>query len=1408
MIRNCLSSLLSLLILGCYLSASGAEQEQVLFFDARADQTGSTNGGTAIWSLKTNTWRWWYQNVKQANVSPNGKFVVYIFNNNLFLSNIRGQTPRLLSTQASFPVWSPQGDKIAFFESHTTLRIVSPDGTQLQSFPNLDGGYFVTGGYHPPSWSPDGRKIAYTATASVPEVGCELFAQNQDPCPRFRQLPTVFALDLATGTKTQLFTPSYVSVEAGSFVVGNTTYTTLISEEITMGVPVWSPDGSRIAAARTILRWYSYPPPESGITPGFRLIEANVVTIPASGGYASLITSDINPSPFLDATVRRNTPGSWSADGRLFYTKTRGASVPVAEQGTYVISGSGPATKINGFVGSSLQWTDLNQSGVAVEIQLPKLRFRTGESFDATVQVTSREDSTQRVSFVETLLKSEDSGVLRVGAVELPTPFDLTPLNWRRAFTVPVVATNEGVTELVSRISVAGPTGPAQELTARLAVKVFPAGDLLIKRAKEPASAFAGNDLYLEHPDGRQTRFVTNARRDTNNFHLRIQNDSAKSASFRLRAVAPDAEDWRITFRHGAVDISANVFSPAGWQTPELAPGALTDVHMEIHDVAAEEGDQVSVTVLLASLDDPETIDSVIAVASMVAVPVETEMRRVTTPGYTAASIAAGSGDVDAPLELVTSKSVLAEQPLIYGGWVADGVTPMLLQMSSTAKALEPFPEGRQFRVDLKIDGGGTIDGVSLTNRLKLLLNGSWVANHQFELKPGAPFVFAMLTPVEADELMLSGDNELTIGVTVVDVVSGEEVSQITLRLRKPPVVLIHGYNTPGDWEDAFILELSRSRPLPVDDFRWVRVAKYGVSQTSGAYVSQMINTLYPLDELVPMAEQAYDEALAPLREQWAFTRFDAVCHSQGGLLTRMLCSQSTSRTLTRPFRNELNHYRGRFHRVVTLGSPHNGTRLLRYLLALNETKLGYLKVNLPKLIGYAGVFSEVAQAKFDPFGVQIRDLNNPSPGSRWKPDPAAKFHLVRTTINRGRPPYAEDLAPSYLALGLFHPVGGPDVLPRGSDGVVDFDSMGAHGPNQAVGANVFTLTPDLLVSHSPPLEVFGAGVGQTASPDVGAHVIAALDQNPAIPSAERVFSSFVIPELLEDSIRQQIDHWADVSIFEFVGSAISEDQAGLQLQAAGAGATTSLRFVLNPPPHLPATNQVMWSVEAFTADGISSEGVELEVNPADSLRVTVQIPSDLVGDVVLYANYLTTNGAVVLAEPRRIFSTEPQGVTLVGIEVQPNEVQLPVGSEIPIQLWARYSDGGVIQRHVQPGEVSATSSATNVVSTTNAVAWRLVGAGDATISVSYRGLSATNRLTAFTPIPPDAPSLIVDRQTDQVLLRWPSTATNYVLESAAGLSPTNTWQTVSGSPTILGGERFVTDSITGSQRYYRLRQE
>ena len=355
-------------------------------------------------------------------------------------------------------------------------------------------------------------------------------------------------------------------------------------------------------------------------------------------------------------------------------------------------------------------------------------------------------------------------------------------------------------------------------------------------------------------------------------------------------------------------------------------------------------------------MEDAEPIDAVIVALGIAEVPVETELQRVTAAGYTTTSIAAGeTEDVDAPLELVTSKSVLEAQPVIFGGWVADGVTPMLLKLSAPEEALEPFPEGRQFRLDVEIKSGGEVDGVELPDRLKLLKSGSWVADDQFELSPAAPVMFATFAPVAADELLLASGKEVVIGLSVVDVVSGDIVSEGSLRLRKPPVVLIHGYNTPGDWGDGFILQLGKSRPL--NDDRWVLTAKYGIGEGSGAYVAQMVNTLYRLEELVPLAELAFEEMVGPLHDNWAFTRFDAVCHSQGGLLTRMLCSENASSALVRPFRNPRNHFRGRFHRVVTLGSPHNGTRLLRYLIALDESKFSLLKNNLPALIGKAGVF-------------------------------------------------------------------------------------------------------------------------------------------------------------------------------------------------------------------------------------------------------------------------------------------------------------------------------------------------------------------------------------------------------------------------------------------------------------------
>jgi len=1041
----------------------------------------------------------------------------------------------------------------------------------------------------------------------------------------------------------------------------------------------------------------------------------------------------------------------------------------------------------------------LYEPGISATVVMVPEEVTPGETFEMRVTISNESDK----PFVLAGVFGESyqvTGSALPGLIQLANPpatrFVAPGQSWRQDF--PFKANRHGEARFSFQV-VGFHADGKRFLTDRIepVMKVFPAGDLLIKRGDESVEAYSGDDLYLTQMDARQHRYAGIAPGQTNRFQVRIQNDAAVAESFRLRATAVGIAEWEVKYFQGATDITGSVLGN-GWETPELGSGGATEVTIQVRDDSGQLGERLTLRSYLTATDGTEAVDAVTVITVVAEVPIKTEIKRVVAGGYEATSVARGLVEVEAPLELVTAGETLEAQPTIAGGWVADGVTPLLVKLSAEQHALLDFPEGRRFRLDLRLAGGGQLEGKGLSERLRLLKDGAWVAGNEFELAPGKDTQFAMLTPVLSDEARLGEHTgQLTIAFEVVDVTTGRGVGEGTWLLRKPPVALIHGYNTTGDWGNDFVQELGKTRPL-AGEYKWIKLAKYGQDDGSGEYVSQMLNTLLPLAELVPLAEEALEGAMAPLRQEWAFTRYDVVCHSQGGLLTRMLCSRNTSQTLTRPFRNELNHNRGRFHRVVTLGSPHNGTRLLRYLLALNDSNFSILRNNLPTLIGQAGVFLEVAQEKFDPFGIQIRDLNNPSPGSRWAPDPGAKFHLLRSTVNAGQPPYAANFSPAYTALGLYHPQAGPAVLPRGSDGVVDFDSMGAHGPNQAAGANVFTLPPDLFVSHSPPLEVLGADAGQTASVAVGAHVRAVLDQDKSTPAGERVLAGFAVPELLGDSIREQIDHWAQVSVFEFLGSAIDAEPV---LASAGPN-----RLVLATPADRPVEGGVSWIVEAFTRDGVVEGEVPVEVNGSDSRRVSVNVPYGLVGDVVLYANYLSTNGAVLFAEPFRVFSSEPAGTSPVGIEVEPKNGEFPAGSEVPVRIATRYGNGQVISRHVRANEVIAVSSATSVVSTTNSIRWRLLAPGTAEIVTSYRGFSATNSLVVFVPGAALGPTLRATKEGASIVLRWPASEPGYVLETATELAPGATWEPVASPPTIEGSDHVVTHEIS-NRRFFRLRK-
>ncbi|MCB1099681.1 MAG: PD40 domain-containing protein, partial [Verrucomicrobiae bacterium] len=314
--------------------------EEVIFFDGRADQTASENGGAIIFPLQTEQWRFWYENVFHARISPNGKKVAYRYQDSINVANIDGQNPKTLAYDmpGSPLAWSPASDRIAFF-NHWELTIIDIEGNILLS---KTAGYF---NFYPPTWSPDGSKLAYSSV-----IGSGATLQR-----------VVVCMDTLTGEETLLYKPEYVS-----------TGTNLFEEHVEY--PVWSPDGSSIAVIRSVFqreaptrRWYT----------------SNVAIMPANGGPPREITSLPEYGERVSLPVWL-VALDWSPDGQdIVYAIDPLARIPSpVEAGLYRVSASGGASeKINGFVphhfgyqwavgnsATSLQWAILNPTQLKTQL--------------------------------------------------------------------------------------------------------------------------------------------------------------------------------------------------------------------------------------------------------------------------------------------------------------------------------------------------------------------------------------------------------------------------------------------------------------------------------------------------------------------------------------------------------------------------------------------------------------------------------------------------------------------------------------------------------------------------------------------------------------------------------------------------------------------------------------------------------------------------------------------------------------------------------------------------------------------------------------------------------------------------------------------------------------------------------
>ena len=687
------------------------------------------------------------------------------------------------------------------------------------------------------------------------------------------------------------------------------------------------------------------------------------------------------------------------------------------------------------------------------------------------------------------------------------------------------------------------------------------------------------------------------------------------------------------------------------------------------------------------------------------------------------------------------------------GWWQIDSVTPLILEVD-VAGSVPAI--GTQYVVTLKTVRDGFFDaGIGsysgdLDSRLQVLNGSSFVGGTTFTATPQQPQGFFVLRPLNPENLTTtttqagSGGAVLIHAPLVVDfeireVVTRRKVATFRFGIRKPPLVLVHGYNADETtWGPAFKAWLALDRG---EDF--VRPISYG----TGADVNgRQINTFHPLRELIGVLDNALSLQVAINHQRptwaidWAFTRYDVIGHSQGGVLTRFLCSSPLAPIAPSfvEFRGPGNLYRGRFRRVVTVGSPHVGSTMCELGIKLHESGIDW--GDFRAQFGEAhGLFDpeKVFQDKFKVGnGSELAELNSHFPSHQ-----DARIHLLRTTVDGGQAPGHSGLNHLfYRALYLHRSMPevemltpGQIVAPNGADAVVTVESQGKNWPAPNHSSNV---TGELC--HA------AWGATQTYSEDVAKHALALLNgpasefgrvEIPASVTAAmetaRGRIAMLAPLIIAANRRQEPTQ----PVFRNAVNAFSRAPAPPIVANNGLGDVT-LNFILEPLVDEPVAGAATWLAENYGPDGVASTGLTLTASGNNAAQLALTVAASVQGTVILRVGYPSTTGKTVFGQPT-VVHARPPGVAITGIELRPSSVASPYGTKIPLEVWVIY-DGTTASRAYVTAANTVFATANPAVATVDAGGVStMLKPGIATMTATYQNQWSAQRVVTVLDDPP-----------------------------------------------------------------------